>query len=180
MNDLDFVAMQNSTSVRPAAPPLPMRLARPAIHTLSALAPSLAARLAERLFLTPRRHRAPAPESTALAAARPTIVHVGDSRGTTWARGRRPGGPLPHGCGGRGGQLAGCGDPLVASSCSGVTFDAPGHGTSPETQSSIVAFVDAIRAIDRALGPMEGVIAHSIGAIAAARALYEARGAQAA
>jgi len=180
MNDLDFVAMQNSTSVRPAALPLPMRLARPAIHTLSALAPSLAARLAERLFLTPRRHRAPARESTALATARRTIVHVGDSRVTTWTWGHGPVVLLVHGWGGRGAQLAGFVEPLVASSCSVVTFDAPGHGTSPETQSSIVAFVDAIRAIDRALGPMEGVIAHSIGAIAAARALYEGRGAQAA
>jgi pimeloyl-ACP methyl ester carboxylesterase len=180
MTDLEFVAMQNSTSVRPAAPPLPMRLARPAIQTLSALAPSLAARVAERLFLTPRRHRVPARENTALASARRTIVHVDGSPVTTWTWGHGPVVLLVHGWSGRGAQLAGFVDPLVASGCSVVTFDAPGHGTSPEAQSSIVAFVDAIRAIDRTLGPVEGVIAHSIGAVAAARALYEGRGARAA
>ena len=180
MNDLDFLAMQNSTSVRPVAPPLPMRLAQPAIQAFSALAPSLAARLAERLFLTPRRHRAPERERTALATARRTIVHVDGAPVTTWTWGHGPVVLLVHGWSGRGGQLAGFVDPLVASGCSVVTFDAPGHGTSPETQSSIVAFVDAIRAIDHMLGPVEGVIAHSIGAVAAARALYEGRGAQAA
>src|SRR5215467_15363871 len=106
MNDLDFVAMQNSTSVRPAAPPLAMRLARPAIQTLGVLAPSLAARLAERLFLTPHRHRAPARESTALAVARRTIVHVNGSPVTTWTWGHGPAVLLVHGWAGRGAQLA--------------------------------------------------------------------------
>ena len=180
MTDLEFVAMQNSTSVRPSAPPLAIRLLRPGIATLSALAPSLAARLAERLFLTPQRHPIPARESAALAGARRTIVQVAGSAVTTWTWGHGPVVLLVHGWAGRGAQLAGFVEPLVASGCAVVTFDAPGHGASPHSQSSIVAFVDVIRAIDRALGPVEGVIAHSIGAVAAARALYEGLGAEAA
>jgi alpha-beta hydrolase superfamily lysophospholipase len=144
---------------------------RPAFAALSALTPSLAARVAERLFLTPPRHPAPTREREALARARRTIVHADGAALTTWTWGHGPVVLLVHGWGGRGGQLAGFVEPLVAAGCSVVTFDAPGHGVSPESQSSIVAFVDAIRAIDRALGPVEGVIAHSIGAAAAARAL---------
>jgi pimeloyl-ACP methyl ester carboxylesterase len=173
MTDLEFVVMQNSTSVRPANAPLAARLLRPAFAALSGLAPSLAARVAERLFLTPPRHPAPSHETTALAAARRTIVHVDGAPVTVWTWGHGPAVLLVHGWGGRGAQLASFVEPLVASGCSVVTFDAPGHGASPERRSSIVAFVTAIRAIDRALGPVHGVIAHSIGAAAAARALFE-------
>jgi pimeloyl-ACP methyl ester carboxylesterase len=61
--------------------------------------------------------------------------------------------------------------PLVAAGYSVVTFDAPGHGVSPARESSLVAFVDAIAALERALGPAHAIVAHSIGAAASARAL---------
>src|SRR5437762_846454 len=51
---------------------------------------------------------------------------------------------------------------------------------APEPRSSIVAFLTAIQAIDRTLGPVRGVVAHSIGTVATARALYEGLGADAA
>jgi len=180
MTDLEFLAMQNSTAVRPSRLPLAGRLLRPAIAALSAVAPSVAARLAERRFLTPPRHPAAAHETAALAGARRTIVYVDGRPLTTWTWGHGPTVLLVHGWGGRGTQLARFVGPLVASGCSVVTFDAPGHGASPERRSSIIAFVRAIRAIERALGPVRGLIAHSIGAVAAARALYEGLGADAA
>ena len=180
MTDLEFVTMQNSTSVRSPGLPLPARLARPAFAALSALAPSLAAPIAERVFLTPPRHRAPQHESAALAAARRTIVRDGDSAVTTWTWGHGPVVLLVHGWGGRGAQLASFVGPLVAHGYSVVTFDAPGHGVSPERRSSIVAFVSAIQAVARTLGPVRGVVAHSIGTVAAGRALYDGLGADAA
>jgi pimeloyl-ACP methyl ester carboxylesterase len=180
MTDLEFIAMQNSTSVRPSQLTLPGRLFRPGVAALSALAPSLAARLAERLFLTPPRHPAPAHETAALERARQTILHAEGEPFTTWTWGHGPAVLLVHDWGGRGGQLARFVDPLVAGGCSVVTFDAPGHGRSPERQSSIIAFVRAISAVDRMLGPVCGVIAHSIGAVAAGHALWEGLDADAA
>src|SRR2546425_4213156 len=180
MTDLEFVMMQNSTSVRSAGLPLPARLARPVFAVLSALAPSLAAPIAERLFLTPPRRRAPQHEAAALAAARRTIVRVGDSPVTAWTWGHGPVVVLVHGWGGRGAQLASFVGPVVAHGYSVVTFDAPGHGVSPERRSSIVAFVSAIQAVARTLGPVRAVVAHSIGTVAAARALYDGLGADAA
>src|SRR5256712_8387501 len=180
MTDLEFVAMQNSPSVRSRGLPLAARLVRPAVAALSALAPSLAAPVAERLFLTAPRHRAPEHEMAALAGARRTIVQVGDSPVSVWTWGHGPVVLLVHGWGGRGAQLARFVEALVASGCWVVTFDAPGHGASPEPRSSIVAFLTAIQAIDRALGPVCGVVAHSIGTVATARALYEGLGADAA
>src|SRR3989454_11666617 len=180
MTDWEFLAMQNSTSVRSPKPPLGARLLRPGLATLSALAPALAARVAERLFLSAPRHPAPARETAVLAGARTTIVRVDGAPVTTWTWGHGPRILLVHGWGGRGAQLAGFVGPLVASGCSVVTFDAPGHGSSPQAPSSIVAFLAAIQAIDRTLGPVRGIVAHSIGTVAAARALYEGLGADAA
>ena len=141
--------------------------------TLSTLAPALAARVAERLFLSAPRHPAPARETAVLAGARTTIVRVDGAPVTTWTWGHGPRILLVHGWGGRGAQLAGFVGPLVASGCSVVTFDAPGHGSSPQARSSIVAFLAAIQAIDRTLGPVRGIVAHSIGTVAAARALRD-------
>jgi hypothetical protein len=163
MTDREFLTMQNSTSVRSPQPPLVARLLRPGVATLSALAPALAARVAERLFLTAPRYPAPAHETAVLAGARRTIVHVDGAPVTTWTWGHGPRVLLVHGWGGRGAQLASFVGPLVASGCSVATFDAPGHGTSPEARSSIVAFLAAIQAIDRTLGPVRGIVAHSIG-----------------
>jgi alpha/beta hydrolase family protein len=173
MTDREFLAMQNSTSVRSPQPPLAARLLRPGVATLSALAPALAARVAERLFLTAPRYPAPAHETAILAGARRTIVHVDGAPVTTWTWGHGPRVLLVHGWGGRGAQLASFVGPLVASGCSVVTFDAPGHGTSAQARSSIVAFLAAIQAIDHTLGPVRGIVAHSIGTVAAARALRD-------
>jgi pimeloyl-ACP methyl ester carboxylesterase len=179
MTDLEFVAMQKSTSVRSHAVPWGVRLMRPALAALSALSPTLAAPVAERLFLTAPRHRAPEHETAALASARRTIVH-GDSPIVAWTWGHGPVILLVHGWGGRGAQLARFVAPLVAAGHAVVAFDAPGHGTSPERESSVVAFVRAIHAVNRALGPVRGVIAHSVGAAAAAGALRDGLRAEAA
>lgn len=177
MTDQEFVAMQKSTSVRSRAIPWRVRLLRPALATLGALSPELGASMAERMFLTAPRHPQPPHEAAALATARREIIDSGGSPITTWTWGRGPAVLLVHGWGGRGGQLAGFAPALVASGYSVITFDAPGHGTSPEPTSSVLAFIDAIRAVDRALGPVRGVIAHSIGAAATAGALRAGLGA---
>lgn len=173
MTDLEFVAMQKSTSVRSRTLPWNVRLMRPALATLSALAPALAARVAARMFLTAPRHPQPGHEGAALATARRTILRAADVPITTWTWGHGPAILLVHGWGGRGAQLAGFVPSLVAAGYSAVTFDAPGHGTSAERRSSIVAFIEAMHAVDDALGPLHGLIGHSIGAAAAAGALRD-------
>lgn len=180
MTDLEFVAMQNSTSVRSRQVPWAIRTIRPALAALSALAPGLAAGVAERMFLTAPRYPRSPHEVAALGTARRTLVDAGGSPIAAWTWGRGPAVLLVHGWGGRGTQLAGFVPPLVAAGCSVVTFDAPGHGSSPERRSSLVAFVEAIHAVHRALGPVRAVIGHSIGGAATAVALRDGLGADAA
>lgn len=172
MTDQEFVAMQKSTAVRSRELPWPIHALGPIAATLSAVAPTLAARVAERLFLAPPHYPQPAHEAAALASARSIVVEAGTPI-TTWTWGRGPAVLLVHGWGGRGGQLAGFVPALVANGYSVIAFDAPGHGQSPARESSLVAFVAAIHAVSRALGPVHAVIAHSIGAAAAACALRD-------
>ena len=172
MTDQEFVTMQKSTAVRSRDLPASVRLLRPALAMLSAVTPSLAAPIAERLFLAAPRHPQPGHEAAELASARRTVVDA-DTPIVAWTWGHGPAVLLVHGWGGRGAQLAGFVLPLVRNGYSVITLDAPGHGQSPGRRSSLVAFVDAIHAVSRALGPVRGVIAHSIGAAAAACALRD-------
>jgi len=138
-----------------------------------AIARSLRSRLAERLFLTPRRGRRPGEEIDLLATARARPMRVGARRIETWVWGVGPSVLLVHGWGGRGAQLGPFVGPLVARGFSVVTFDAPGHGASDSGLVTIPEMIDAIRAVAASRRPLAGLIAHSVGATAAVRALYE-------
>src|SRR5262245_52160518 len=118
---------EKRTTARSGRVPWWPRLARPRNQLMSALAPALAARLAERLFLTPpRRARRSAAEIDLLARARARPVRVGGRRIETWRWGAGPDVLLVHGWGGRGAQLSAFVAPLVARGFFVVRFDGPG------------------------------------------------------
>ena len=173
MTDVDYLTMMKSTIVRSQKSPWFLPLLRAAHGALSALAPARAAKRAERLFTTPPRHRMPAAEVAALERARPGWVRADGRALRTWRWGHAPTVLLVHGWGGRGGQLAAFVTPLRAHGFGVVTFDAPGHGASEGDSATIPQMVVAIRAVAASHGPLAGLIAHSVGAAAAARALYE-------
>lgn len=173
MTDLEFLAMEKSTIVRSRKMPRSLPLLAGAHRGYSALAPAAAARRAERLFLTPPRPRRPAAEIPLLAIARARPVRLGSRRMEMWAWGSGPPVLLVHGWGGRGAQLGAFVSPLVAHGFSVVTFDGPGHGASDAGQVTIPELVSAIRAVAGEHGPLSGLVAHSGGAVASARALHE-------
>jgi pimeloyl-ACP methyl ester carboxylesterase len=96
-----------------------------------------------------------------------------------------PGGPgwvdrpvvyLVHGWGGWRWQLDALVEPLVEAGFRVVAFDAPSHGDSdpgPEGpgRSTILEFADALAAVVAANGPAHAIVAHSLGATAAAYAV---------
>jgi pimeloyl-ACP methyl ester carboxylesterase len=182
MRDDEYLHMMNSTIVRSNELPRLRPLLRVAGRSLSALAPSLAAEVAERWFLTPPRHRRPAREVALIETARARPVRVdGSTVVETWRWGHGPTVLLVHGWGGRGSQLGALVAPLVAQGFSVVTFDAPGHGASSRRLVTIPEIVVAsVRAVAAAHGPIAALVAHSAGAVVAARALYEGLEARAA
>ena len=173
MTDAEYISMEKSTIVRSHRESRLLPLVRTGTRGLSALAPALAARLAERLFLTPSRPRRPSAEIDLLATARARPMRVGARRIETWTWGAGPSVLLVHGWGGRGTQLGAFVAPLVAHGFSVVTFDAPGHGASDAGVVTIPEMTAAIREVAASRGRLAGLIAHSVGAVTAARALYE-------
>jgi alpha-beta hydrolase superfamily lysophospholipase len=173
MTDAEFLAMENSTIVRSSKLSRTQPIVRGVNRLLSALAPSAAAWLAERQFLTPPRPRRPDTELALLAGARARPLFVGTRHVELWLWGTGPSVLLVHGWGGRGTQLGSFVEPLVARGFSVVTFDAPGHGASGAGLVTIPQIVAATRAAAATRGALAGLIAHSVGATVAARAMYE-------
>lgn len=157
---------RNSTIVRI------MRLLRPVLGVLSRLAPGAAAAVAERLFFTPPRPR-PSRGEAVLRVGRRFDVRVGGQRVAAWRWGHGPAVVLLHGWAGRAAQMTSFVAPLLARRLSVVAIDAPGHGRSPWGRSSAVDFARALRAVAAEVGPVHGIVAHSLGAAAAAMALHD-------
>jgi pimeloyl-ACP methyl ester carboxylesterase len=86
---------------------------------------------------------------------------------------------LVHGWNGRGSQLGAFVEPLVNAGFQVVAFDAPGHGASSGTSSSMVEFANAFDAVVDSVTPyfqpLAGVIAHSMGGAAVTFALSRAQ-----
>ena len=153
-----------------------LQVTRAGLRILSSRAPALAARWAERLFLTARRHERPSWERRALSDAKlDRVPHDGKWFPTwTWvpeATAARLDAPptvvLVHGWEGRGSQLAAFVPELLERGFRVVTFDAPGHGDSPLARASVVEHARALCSLGRTLGPVGGVIGHSVGGAAA-------------
>ena len=151
-----------------------MRVLRSTFQPASWVMPrSVSAALAELLFRTPPRQARSRREREILAAARFRHVRVGPIRLATWLWGNGPLVLLVHGWGGHAGRLASFVGPLTEAGFSVVAFDAPGHGDSSGTRSSLPEFVLAARAVAQAYGGVAGLVGHSIGAAACTLALRD-------
>ena len=144
------------------------------LRAANAVAPGIATRLALRLFFTPlplkwnARRRALPPswraerwpfEGASLTAYR----HVD-------ATPDRPVVVLLHGWGGDASQWLPLGERLAAQGLAPVLVEAPAHGRSDGWRSTLPQFSRALFAAQSRLGPLHGVAAHSLGALAAAHA----------
>jgi pimeloyl-ACP methyl ester carboxylesterase len=156
------------------ARPIGLTVMRGALRLLSATAPAVASRVAADLFMKPRRYAAPPREQTLLAAGEPFAVPLGPSMTVrAWRFGAGPAVVLVHGWEGRGSQLAPFVAPLVERGYSVVTFDAPGHGASDGSRSSLPHFTWALRGVAATTGTPHAVIAHSLGCAATTLALRD-------
>lgn len=140
---------------------------------LSWWAPELAALWLRSLFLTPRARRSPSRERDWLDRAWHRQLSIGDSRVSLYSWGRGPTVLLAHGWAGRAGQLGALVGPLLERGRRVVAYDAPAHGASPGSRTNLLEMAETLVAVANEVGPVEAVVAHSLGSAACAVALSE-------
>jgi pimeloyl-ACP methyl ester carboxylesterase len=122
-------------------------------------------------FLTPRRTI----RSTSDLGGAPVLLPFGDSALPAASFGQGPTVLLVHGWEGSRADMVPLAKALAATGHRAVVFDMPAHGQAGGDTASIPVFADALRAAARALGPIEAVVAHSVGAAATILALSQER-----
>ena len=179
MNALQSLSPKNSTTGRSKPDPVPPRTPSMAIlgaviRGVDRLSPHLGARVAARLFLTPRRARVPERERVWLARARSETFTAGrfELAGHRWSDSGEPV-LLIHGWEGRGSQLGGLALALAEQGLQPITVDLPAHGASRGAQTNLLEMSQAIAAMVSNLGGVRGIVAHSFGAAGTTVALRE-------
>jgi pimeloyl-ACP methyl ester carboxylesterase len=155
------------------SPDLQRRLRR-FYSVVQTLSPSLAARLALRMFLTPPRRKLDPDDAPIVAQAVRTLVPVGADAFTKWAWGE--GAPVVvvlHGWGSHAARFGNFIAPLRAAGFTVVGIDAPAHGASPGRTSDLPRFRDSLVEVLRAHQPVHAVIGHSLGGAATLTMLAE-------
>jgi pimeloyl-ACP methyl ester carboxylesterase len=154
------------------------RVMRLGFRALSAVAPGLAARAAEKIWFTPTRRRA-GDDSRAILSTAERFDLIVDGRAVVawrWGQGSGPTVILVHGWGGYGAQMQAFVEPLTRAGFQVLTFDAPAHGASGPSRlgarrATLFDFADAFQALTRQTISLAGVVAHSGGCTAVALAL---------
>jgi len=125
-----------------------------------------------RVMFTPQRTlpSADADRILAGAAVRTGVVDGDEVVSYSWGA-AEPRVLLVHGWSGNAGQWAPLAQALVAAGLGVVTADQPGHGRSAGGRSSVVHFAKQIEQAHEVHGPFQAIVAHSLGAAAAAIAM---------
>ncbi len=158
----------------PGLTPALRRRARAAFRCLSALSPALAARFAAYLFLTPLARPVSAMERHFLAGARCRRVRSASGRVEIYEwDGPGPTVMVLHGWISHAARLQLVIEALRDAGLRVVACDAPAHGRSAGRQADLQRFRDALSAVHASCGPIDGLLAHSFGAMAALGWLVE-------
>ena len=155
------------------------KLFRLAYRGVEWLAPPLAGRLAIYIFFRPMRNPRPRREQPILDSAKierrffsgyyPRAIAESYYTKYTWGQGE----PilLVHGWGGRATQFSSIVSEFVDAGYQVVAFDAPAHGDSPGRRTNLLEFDGILRDLSTEYGRFQAIVAHSLGAVASARAL---------
>jgi alpha-beta hydrolase superfamily lysophospholipase len=152
---------------------------RALFRLVSALSPALAAHLAMQLFLTPLARRIAPGEARFLATAKALRLATPGGRlhAYEWAA-DSPTAPtvlLVHGWISHAARMAELVRALRGRGLRVVAFDAPAHGRSSGRRADLQSFRSAINTVLAACGPVQGVLAHSFGALTTSKWLAEDR-----
>ncbi|MFH9656873.1 alpha/beta hydrolase [Streptomyces sp. NPDC017248] len=146
-----------------------------ALNALARPAPGLAGRAAYTLFCRPLRRGKVLPGERAAherAVTEEVVVAGRRVRVYRWGDGTRPVLML-HGWQSRASRYAGFVPRLEALGLTGLAFDAPGHGDSEGSGTTVVEYGAIMRLLQERYGVFHTVLAHSFGATGAFLALRD-------
>ncbi len=153
----------------PHVPPARLAILRGFFAMTQAVSANLASRAAFQLFLRTFRHPLRAADAALLARAQGRRLNVGSDsiQLHEWA-GAGPTAVIVHGWGSSAARFALLAQALNARGWRVLVFDAPGHGASSGTSSSLPQFMAALDAVIADCGPPRALLGHSLGALAIA------------
>ncbi|MBA3497490.1 MAG: alpha/beta fold hydrolase [Gemmatimonadales bacterium] len=154
-------------------PPARVLALRAVFTTVGSLAPGIAARWAESIFCTPPRHQPRSGDETYLATGRRFTVRSEGQALAGWEWGEGPTIMLVHGWGSRAGRFSAMAGALAGAGFRVVAYDGPAHGRSTGRFASLPEFARALRAVGDIVGPVYGLVGHSLGGAAALLALRD-------
>ncbi|MDT0166540.1 alpha/beta fold hydrolase [Actinotalea sp. AC32] len=160
---------------RRTAAAVQLTVLRARLRVLERVAPAAADRLALDLWCTfPQGARRTDLRPRPGVVERVPVPRGGTVAAESWGEG--PTVLLVHGWGGWRGQLGAFVEPLVDAGHRVVALDAPGHGDADHGflgagRGTVMEFLEAIEAVAARTGPVVGVVAHSMGTMATARAV---------
>ena len=147
------------------------------------VAPRFTERQAAKLFLTPRvrkgknageLHAELLPERAMERRAgenEPAFPELPTGRIALWSWGRGPTVLLVHGWSGHAGDMAPIAAELVRTGRRAVLIDMPGHGSSSPGATNLYVYLRTLQAVGGIVGPLDGIVGHSLGGTATALAL---------
>lgn len=157
---------------RSARPGLKRSLRRVGLSLYARVSPTGAASLVNRQFFRPSRLPMPSRYEYLLDEADShTQLHHGAHTIPIYSWGEGPTVLGVHGWSGAGIQFGAYVKPLVAAGYRVVLFDAPAHGRAQGSQTDLFEMAEVVRRVGQSTGPVHAILAHSLGSLAAARAL---------
>jgi pimeloyl-ACP methyl ester carboxylesterase len=135
---------------------------------IQAISPRLAAHAALTLFITPMRRKSDAVDAQWQTAAKHHSVVAGNNRVHVheWGAGPRTV-VILHGWGSHAPRYSTLAQSLVSAGWHVLAIDAPGHGRSSGRTSSLPQFISALDTVVSKFGPVEALVGHSLGGLAA-------------
>ena len=141
---------------------------------LSTVSKKKAAEIAFGLFCTPQfRYKMPLPKNFVEAEKLSFEIQGETVQGYRWNKGGSRKVLIAHGFNSSVAVFDRYIDPLLKKGYEIIAFDAPAHGRSTGTKINVVLYKEMIQRIHEKYGPLESIMAHSLGGLSAGLALEE-------
>jgi pimeloyl-ACP methyl ester carboxylesterase len=153
--------------------PLSLRLIQWLFPKLEVIAPPLAHRWFARLFFSPPRYPVSLSEKEILQLSKRFSISVEQHSVACYEWGTGPVILFVHGWAGRATQFSHFIKRFTQAGYSVISFDAPAHGLSKGSKTSIIDFKNVILELEKKFVHIDGIVAHSLGGSASLFALSE-------